>query len=114
MKSFFRFLCQRAIILRSANLDPSTPFAFCKFCDGARRLKKSKFYIEHFYSTETLNASDGSRGTAKKHPVSTRRRFNVHPTSITVKKRCMDVKTTLYVFWAVSASVSANFIDDGS
>ena len=32
-------------------------------------------------------------------PVSARRRFDVHATSITLKRRRMDVKTTLCVYW---------------
>ena len=32
-------------------------------------------------------------------PVSTRRRFDVHTTSIMLKRRRMDVKTTLCAYW---------------
>ena len=32
-------------------------------------------------------------------PVSTRRRFDVYTTSITLKRRRMDVKTTLCAYW---------------
>ena len=35
------------------------------------------------------------------YPVSTRRRFDVHTTSITVKRRRIDVKTTSCAYWAV-------------
>ena len=35
----------------------------------------------------------------KKHPVSTRHRFEIHATSITLKRRRTDVKTTLYWAW---------------
>ena len=48
----------------------------------------------------------GASGQIKKYtdysiPVSTRRRFDVHTTSITLKRRRMDVKTTLCAYWDV-------------
>ena len=36
-----------------------------------------------------------------KIPVSTRRRFDAHTTSITLKRRLMDVKTTSCAYWDV-------------
>ena len=33
------------------------------------------------------------------YPISTRRHFDVHTTSITLKRRRMDVKTTLCAYW---------------
>ena len=38
-------------------------------------------------------------------PVSTRRRFDVHTTSITLKRRRMDVKTTSCAYWAFSSPI---------
>ena len=35
----------------------------------------------------------------KWNPISTRRRFDVHITSITLKRRRMDVKTTSCAYW---------------
>ena len=36
------------------------------------------------------------------YPVSTRRRFDVHTTSITLKRRRMDVKTTSCAYWVTT------------
>ena len=39
------------------------------------------------------------QGSCNKFPVSTRRRFDVHTTSITLKRRRTDVKMTLCAYW---------------
>ena len=41
-------------------------------------------------------------------PVSTRRRFDVNTTSITLKRRHMDVKTTLCAYWDRMNSLEKN------
>ena len=38
----------------------------------------------------------------KKFPVSTRRRFDVHTASITLKRRRTDVKTTSCAYWIIT------------
>ena len=42
-------------------------------------------------------------------PVSTRRRFDVYTTSITLKRRRMDVKITLCAYWDISSVSSPVF-----
>ena len=42
-------------------------------------------------------------------PVSTRRRFDVYTTSITLKRRHMDVKTTLCAYWVNSFAIFLHF-----
>ena len=44
---------------------------------------------------------DNPRKWTSNLPVSTRRRFDVHTTSIMLKWRRMDVKTTSCVYWAI-------------
>ena len=46
------------------------------------------------------------KGDILKNPVSTRRRFDVYTTSIRLKRRRMDVKTTSCAYWdAISISM---------
>ena len=73
----------------------------------------SAFYFYLLISNKKFSAiyvaSCHQKPTAKNHklkflyslyyPVNTRRRFDVYTTSITLKRRRMDVKTTLCAYW---------------
>ena len=39
-------------------------------------------------------------------PVTTRHRFDVHTTSITLKRRRMDVKTTSCAYWVITMEIN--------
>ena len=52
--------------------------------------------------------------TLTPYPVSTRRRFNVHTTSITVKRRRMDVKTTSCAYWVTDFVLTNSTLMNGN
>ena len=55
-------------------------------------------YVTSFFFTYNF-PSYKVKGDILKNPVSTRRRFDVYTTSITLKRRRMDVKTTSCAYW---------------
>ena len=52
-------------------------------------------YLEQY----TYKSIDDDFSFLDKYPVSTQHRFDIHATSITLKQRCTDVKTTSCAYW---------------
>ena len=52
--------------------------------------------------------------TSDKFPVSTQRRFDVYTTSITLKRRRMNVKTTLCAYWVMLKTSFGSFLSKRS
>ena len=67
-----------------------------------------EFHIQMFIQNFSLRHTDSFRNTIQTLSLlaSTRRRFDVYTTSITLKRCRMDVKTTLCAYWAKSTTVT--------
>ena len=115
---YYRFrvyeMLEQIIISKHANkvtrlatkLDLDIEFEFRRFKLAPTHLKYTAAHLR--YSAIYVVCGYLSRYTTSNEiniPVSTRRRFDVHTTSITLKRRRMDVKTTSCAYWNATDSL---------